>query len=88
MDKDLGLAIYKKLCGSAPREGKRISDALELIVGDIHTSDTCIIVVEGNTAYSIQYGTTKLPEGSKAEEALVRTLKDLGYTVTRKRKRE
>lgn len=86
-DKNLGTAIYNKLCGTPPDTNKRISSAVEVIATSIHSSDVRLVVVEGNTAHAPRYG-VRIPEWSDAEHVLVRAVEDLGYTVSKKRKKK
>lgn len=85
-DKNLGAAIYNKLCGTSLDDRKCISSGVEVITTGIHSSDVRLVIVEGNTAHAPRYG-VRIPEWSDAEDVLVQAVKDLGYTVTKKRKR-
>ena len=86
-DKELGTAIYNKLCGTSPDEREYISSGVEVIVSCIHSSDVRLVIVEGNTAHAPRYG-VRLPAWSGAEDVLVEAVKALGYTVTKKRKKK
>jgi hypothetical protein len=84
-DKNLGVAIYNKLCGTSLDDREYISGGVEAIATDIHSSDVRLIIVEGNTAHAPRYG-ARIPKWSSAEDTLVEAVKALGYTVTKKKK--